>query len=113
MIERWVAQELRQIERTISSDDPSFAYGLRSGRPCPPREYRRRRARLVATVLAVVLSGGVAVGLTTAALFGALAAVLLGALAAAAVGAASMLTVVVAGRVRARRRPASRRSHGR
>lgn len=47
MIEPWVAQELRQIERQLKAEDPRFAAGLRYGSPCPPREYRRRRAFLL------------------------------------------------------------------
>jgi Protein of unknown function (DUF3040) len=47
MIDPWVTQELRQIEKRMNTDDPRFAAGLRYGSPCPPREYRRRRGFLV------------------------------------------------------------------
>ena len=35
--------EIERIERLLIMDDPRFADGLRTGAPCSPREYRRRR----------------------------------------------------------------------
>ena len=59
MIEPWVAQELRQIERGLDTDDPRFVDGFRHSTPCPPREYRRYGRRLLPSVaLAFVLFAG-------------------------------------------------------
>jgi predicted secreted protein len=50
-------QQLQRIERLLFLDDPHFADGMRTGSPCSPREYRRRRRLLVATALVAVLAG--------------------------------------------------------
>ncbi|WP_431961352.1 DUF3040 domain-containing protein [Actinacidiphila sp. bgisy160] len=49
---------IEDIEAEIRRTDPCFAEGLRTGRPCAPREYRRRLGRLLLVVaLAWILIG--------------------------------------------------------
>jgi hypothetical protein len=62
-------QRLSAIETAIHRDDPTFAAALRAGRPCPPREYRRRRSShtallclLVSLALAVAIAAGALLG---------------------------------------------------
>ena len=54
--------EIDRIERRLMLEDPRFADGLRTGTPCSPREYRRRRRLILAVLLfAIALSVTVAV----------------------------------------------------
>ncbi len=62
-------QRLMAIATALRTDDPDFAAALSAGRPCPPREYRRRsRIRttllclLVALALTVAIVAGVLLG---------------------------------------------------
>jgi hypothetical protein len=49
---------IEDIEAETRRTDPRFAEGLRTGRPCAPREYRRRLGRLLLAVsLAWILIG--------------------------------------------------------
>jgi Protein of unknown function (DUF3040) len=57
MIEPARQQQLQRIERLLLLDDPHFADGLRTGSPCSPREYRRRRQLIATTVAIAALSG--------------------------------------------------------
>ena len=46
--------EIERIERILIMDDPRFADGLRTGAPCSPREYRRRRWLIFGVLAAAV-----------------------------------------------------------
>jgi hypothetical protein len=50
---------IERIEQLLMLDDPRFADGLRTGMPCSPREYRRRRWLLLLTLLFAVTVGAV------------------------------------------------------
>jgi Protein of unknown function (DUF3040) len=58
--------EIDRIEQRLMLEDPRFADGMRTGAPCSPREYRRRRWLVLAVLLAAV-----AVSVTVAVLWGA------------------------------------------
>jgi hypothetical protein len=51
-------RQLGEIESHLHRDDPRFARALDTGRPHPPREYRRRRAWLLLTTALAVLATG-------------------------------------------------------
>jgi len=51
-------RSLAELEAQTERTDPRFARGLGSGRPCPPREYRRGRAWIVLAVAGALLVTG-------------------------------------------------------
>lgn len=51
-------RSLAELEAQTERTDPRFARGLRSGRPCPPREYRRGRAWIVLAIAGALLVTG-------------------------------------------------------
>ena len=53
---------LADLDDRTEREDPEFARGLASGRPVPPREYRRRRGWLLLVVALVGLVAGIALG---------------------------------------------------
>ncbi|MFE0678755.1 DUF3040 domain-containing protein [Streptomyces sp. NPDC058867] len=53
-------EKIAALEAVLWHDDPRFARALGKGRPRPPREYRRRRARpALAVALGAVVTGAV------------------------------------------------------
>ncbi|MFG3258647.1 DUF3040 domain-containing protein [Streptomyces sp. NPDC048172] len=55
-------EKLEDIAAQLEREDPDFARALAGGRPCRPREDRRRRAWLALTVSLTGLGIGIAIG---------------------------------------------------
>jgi hypothetical protein len=62
-------QGIEDIEAELQRTDPRFAEGLRTGRPCAPREYRRRLGwfLVVAALLWILIGMALPQGLLLAA----------------------------------------------
>ena len=55
-------RELWRIEAWLRVEDPRFARGLETGKPCPPREYRLRWSLLLLVAVFPVLVTGLVLG---------------------------------------------------
>ncbi|MFG2755043.1 DUF3040 domain-containing protein [Streptomyces wuyuanensis] len=53
-------ERIAELEARLLHDDPRFARALAAGRPRPPREYRRGRARPFVVCAGLVVSLGTA-----------------------------------------------------